>query len=232
MTADSLSFGDAYAVYSGRVDDNDPHFHAAYQIVLSATQTAIVSNARGEQWCGDAILVRPMSTHALYCRDPVILIYIDPQATLALDLADKLDMDDICNLPQGVLPFDANSSAEEIAQQLHIASQAGQSHVDPRLSKALKLLGADPGRTLITDIAKRCGISESRLRTLARQQLGVPISTWLIWRKLERAAMELTHGLSLADAASTGGFADQAHFSREMRRMFGITPREAASAVS
>jgi AraC-like DNA-binding protein len=35
-------------------------------------------------------------------------------------------------------------------------------------------------------------------------------------------------GASLAEAAYAGGFADQAHYTRAMRKMFGITPKSAS----
>ncbi len=79
--------------------------------------------------------------------------------------------------------------------------------------------------------ARHVGISASRLRTLAREQLGVSLSTWMLWRKLERAARAVLDGEPLARAAALGGFSDQAHFTRTMRRMFGVTPRAATRHV-
>jgi AraC-like DNA-binding protein len=57
------------------------------------------------------------------------------------------------------------------------------------------------------------------------------LSQWLLWRKLEQAALAISTGASLAEAAHAGGFADQPHFSRTMRRMFGLTPGAAAIAL-
>ena len=77
----------------------------------------------------------------------------------------------------------------------------------------------------ISEVASQCHVSDSRLRALAREQIRLPISTWLLWRKLEKAFCEIAAGASLVDAAMRGGFADQAHLTRTMKRMLGITPK-------
>lgn len=102
--------------------------------------------------------------------------------------------------------------------------------LDLRIDDVLRRLAAQP-QLSISEAARACAVSKSRLRELARQQLGVPLSTWLVWRKLERSAREMARGANLADAATAGGFADQAHFARTMRRMFGITPGMARTAL-
>nr|WP_225953685.1 helix-turn-helix domain-containing protein [Kibdelosporangium phytohabitans] len=73
-------------------------------------------------------------------------------------------------------------------------------------------------------VAAAVGLSPQRLRALARQQLGMPLTRWRVWARLRRAAEALRDGQSLVDAAVTAGFADQAHLTRQMREMMGITP--------
>lgn len=57
-------------------------------------------------------------------------------------------------------------------------------------------------------------MASPRLRFLAMRQMGLPLSQWIIRRKLEQARNALAHGASLSDAALTDGFADQAHLTR------------------
>jgi AraC-like DNA-binding protein len=94
--------------------------------------------------------------------------------------------------------------------------------LDPRLVQALNALGerSIPLPRLAADV----GLSAQRLRALARSQLGMPLPRWRVWTRLRRAAEALQAGQSLADAASIAGFADQAHLTRQMREMMGLTP--------
>ncbi|MFI6485832.1 helix-turn-helix domain-containing protein [Nonomuraea sp. NPDC050663] len=92
-----------------------------------------------------------------------------------------------------------------------------------------------PGRAregvAMSEIAAQVGLSPQRLRTLAREQLGMPLARWRIWQRLSRAAEALREGRTPADAAAVAGFADQAHFHRRMREMIGLTPTAVARAV-
>jgi transcriptional regulator GlxA family with amidase domain len=53
-----------------------------------------------------------------------------------------------------------------------------------------------------------------------------PLIGWL-----QRASRSLARGASLAEAALDAGFADQAHLSRSMRRVFGVTPATVAALI-
>jgi methylphosphotriester-DNA--protein-cysteine methyltransferase len=76
----------------------------------------------------------------------------------------------------------------------------------------------------LPSLAANVGSHLSALRALARHQLVVPLARWRVWTRLRRAAEALQAGQSPADAASTAGFADQAHLTRQMREMIGLTP--------
>jgi AraC-like DNA-binding protein len=76
----------------------------------------------------------------------------------------------------------------------------------------------------LPSLAADIGLSPQRLRALARQQLGMPLARWRVWTRLRRAAESLQSGRSLADAAIAAGFADQAHATRELKKVTGLTP--------
>jgi AraC-like DNA-binding protein len=66
---------------------------------------------------------------------------------------------------------------------------------------------------------------------LATQQLGVPLSKWVLWQAI-RISAQSALSMSLAEAALAGGFADQAHFTRSARKLFGLTPTELLRAAT
>lgn len=72
-------------------------------------------------------------------------------------------------------------------------------------------------------VSAQVGLAQ-RLRALARHDLGMPLTRWRVWTRLGRTAQAVQAGQSLADAAVTAGFADQAHLTRQMREMMGVTP--------
>ncbi len=226
-------FGEGAAAYRGPSADNTFHAHVAIQLVLAETGRATVVAADGMEFIGAAILIRPLVEHALSSRGEVTLLYAEPQSILASRLVKLAPAADISVIEACIVP--ELWASEPLGHWLErvTGSITQERTIDTRLEIALAYLSDEPGNSSIREAAMRCGLSESRLRVLARAQLGLPLSTWLIWRKLEHAARAISEGEPLSLAAVAGGFADQAHLARAMRRMFGITPRSAQlSALS
>jgi len=75
------------------------------------------------------------------------------------------------------------------------------------------------------ELAALVGFSEFHFNVAFRNSLGVPPHEFLIRRRIERAQqLMLSTGLPLCDIASECGLADQAHLSRQFRRIVGETP--------
>lgn len=223
----TFAFGQTCAAYRGATADNTRHTHAAIQIVLSRDAPVWVETD-AHRVSGTALVIRPMVEHALVAFGPVSLVWVERRSAVAEALLAVVETADVAPIPAELLP-DRLCEEHPDAWLCRIAGglDPPARMLDLRLAAALDHLAAAPGARTVADAVVRSGLSESRLRALAREQLGVSIATWLIWRKLERAARELTSGASLAEAAMAGGFSDQAHFTRAMRRMFGVTPRVA-----
>lgn len=226
-----FEFGTTFAIYTGTTDTTDLHQHAAYQLVSSSRGRTVVIDGLGREHCGESLLIRPLVPHATRYESSATIIYFDPQSAVALELANAAAPSDIAAMPSGVAPFDLRAPFDVLVQSLRELTGRPASHLDQRLAQILEDLARNPGAQMIGEAAVRYGVSEPRLRALVRSQFGVPLSTWLIWRKLERSARELVSGASFAEAALAGGFSDQAHFTRAMRRMFGLTPTSVARAL-
>lgn len=228
----SFTFGDRFAVYHGAADGTDRHIHAACQIVLSSDRSALIEDETGHCHTGrEGWVIPPMTVHALRATGPVILVYLDAHAPLAARILRATPAGTVVPLDTGLVPLDSRAGAAPIVAALSAEMARATPHLDARLTVALEALARNPGQLSITEAAAMAGLSPSRLRSLARSGLGLPLSTWMIWRKLERAGRALAQGAPLAQAALDGGFADQAHFARAMRRMFGITPRAARHSL-
>jgi AraC-like DNA-binding protein len=87
---------------------------------------------------------------------------------------------------------------------------------------ARESLAADPGLSLV-QLARAIAVSPHHLSRVFTQELGVSITTYRRRLRL-RAALENIEERGLARVAADAGFADHAHFTREVRALLGTTP--------
>lgn len=223
--------GNSFAIYTGYSDANDPHKHVACQLVYCHSGNAQVINELGHRVVGKTILIRPMTLHSIHSDSPLTLLYLEPESNLTAKFLKKVDSENISIIDNQCLPIDLNLEPEKLAHSLASLANIPSNNLDHRILLAMQKLAENPGTISITETAQECGLSESRLRTIVREQLGISLATWLLWRKLQSAANALRDGASIVDAAVLGGFSDQAHFTRTMRQMFGITPSVAINTL-
>ncbi len=159
-----------------------------------------------------ALVVAPMARHRILASADLLIYFVEPHCVFADSLRGRHGT--------GV------TTAPELhglrAEDIGPAAVRPSSELDSRLVDALNIVGA--GSIPIPRVAATVGLSPQRLRVLARSQLGMSLARWRVWSRLRRAAEALQAGQSLADAAGTAGFADQAHLTRQMREMMGLTP--------
>ncbi len=97
--------------------------------------------------------------------------------------------------------------------------------LDPRITKVMSLLQGKylTRKVLIADLARHACLSESRLRHLFTQQVGIPLRRHILWIRLMTAIKFAVQGESLTQAAYRAGFSDSSHLCRTFRRMYGNT---------
>jgi AraC-like DNA-binding protein len=106
----------------------------------------------------------------------------------------------------------------------------GLARPDPAVREAVRLLRG--GAVAVADIAERVFMSERQLRRRFTEEVGYGPKTLQRILRFQRAVAELrSDRVELAGAAATAGYADQAHLSRESRRLAGLSPRELARWV-
>lgn len=224
-----VHFDHCLMLYRGAAGDNTLHRHASVQICQSDTPLSMV-DASGNTIRGRALLIRPDVPHQLLPAATLTLLLIEPQSALGQAWLRQADDADICQLPESKY-LDLSLSLPELNSQLHQATKVSAAQLDPRLVRALDYLHGQPLNGAVARAAEHADISVSRLRTLATQQLGVPLSKWVLWQAIRHSAKSAL-SMSLAEAALAGGFADQAHFTRSARKLFGLTPTELLRAAT
>jgi AraC-like DNA-binding protein len=215
----SFAVGEGYAAYRGPAIEVVAHRHAAFQVAIAVQGAVAIVDAAGTCHRGVALAVAPMARHRMLAGADLLTFFVEPHCAFADRLRER------CGGGDGVTA----------AGELHGLTEADLRPVhpsrvlDPRLVAAMDAVTA-PGASM-PEVAARVGLSPQRLRALARGQLGMPLLRWRAWVRLRVAAEALRDGRSIADAAITGGFADQAHLTRWMREMMGLTPTVALPAL-
>jgi len=96
---------------------------------------------------------------------------------------------------------------------------------DPRITEVARALSAElPIDPLTSELAAQCDLSTSRFMALFKAQMGLPVSQYILWHRLLLAARMTQDRQSFTDISVESGFYDQAHFTRTVRRMLGISP--------
>jgi AraC family transcriptional regulator of arabinose operon len=100
--------------------------------------------------------------------------------------------------------------------------------VHPAMDRALKIADAHYAELhSAADLARRVGISASRLQSLFRQA-GRESPSDMIWRLKAEHALQMIRstGLTLGEIAESCGYANPCHLSRSFKRHTGLSPRE------
>lgn len=227
--------GVGWGLFIGRAGDHRPHAHHAVQIVLSDTPQRLWTADQGWQICAGAV-IGPDLLHRLdQSPAPVTLLYLEPdspdgrRAMTSLASGWRALTNDEAASALAVLH--ASSGEPPVSRVVDRLSRVPTSerevlHGDTLIASLLAALPQPlPERMSSARLAAWAGLSTSRLQHRFRAHTGLALRPYLRWRRLLTALDAVGRGLPLTDAALEAGFADAAHFTRTLRRHFGITPR-------
>jgi len=198
-----------------------PHAHPAWTLLLPVdrgTVTVVAGDAVRVQ--NEGVLLAPQSQYSAATDGPHVAVYanawrwVRPESLRpriigvgsARRVLDALDIDSGTDLSAAV------------AELAPLVGRVGS--IDSRLAFVVEGL---PAADRLDVLAAEVGISPSRLRSLAHEEIGVPLTQLRLWSRLARAIAWLPYA-TMAAAAAAAGFADQAHFARTARRFLGRTP--------
>lgn len=209
----TLLLGEHVAVLQGRAGDSVRHAHYAHQLLLSD----------GAPWCvevdgvpqqGQRLWLPSFQPHAVLAAPAEgCTVYLEPSHA---DVEAVLQQ-----LPQ--LP------ARLPALQSLLPGFCRTQPLDRRLQMAIAEIGTRlPDSVAAADIAQAAHLSPSQLHRRFQSDLAVTLRGWVLWRRLHHALVRVLAGDSLTASAHAAGFADLAHLSRSLRRMFGIRASQLA----
>lgn len=94
---------------------------------------------------------------------------------------------------------------------------------DERIRRLLYLLSCCKCDThTISSFADQVALSPSRLSHLFREQVGLPLKSYILLHQMEQAFILLLNGASITDAALGAGFDTPSHFAATAKKMTGM----------
>jgi AraC-like DNA-binding protein len=219
------------------------HSHNTMQIVLDI-QDKFRCRIGNEDWqTFKNLIIRENCLHQLDTAGSVqIIVYLDTETTLAKEIKSKCLIEKDYHAPELNL-FDhikPNLLQQALLQPnaallLSIIQEALSAIAGIRLPKKSDqritdiehfLATAHPAEISIRALAEKVYLSESRLRSLFRQQTGVSLYKYILWSRIRFAINRVMAGSPINDAAWEAGFADNSHFCKILVSMFGISPSQ------
>jgi AraC-like DNA-binding protein len=217
-----------------------PHAHHAIQIAVSVERPMLIRGARGDWRATRGMIVQPNVQHSFDCHGAAgAMLFVDPESSEGSWLCSGLRQD-ITLVPDARLsspvselrtflehPFESlevGALIRHIVQALS-PGPAPARRLDERVTRVLDAIRrSDDLRISLTDAADLACLSPSRFTHLFRQQMGLPFSRYMLWRKLTRAMVAISAARTIADAAHAADFADAAHLTRTFYQMVGMAP--------
>lgn len=123
-----------------------------------------------------------------------------------------------------LLPYDELKKIETVIKTA-IIPQSPVPSLDPRVLKGMEFINENYHKPIqITDLANHLNLSLGRTRHLFAEETQSTFTQYLLWVRTRNTILATAGGESLTAATIQHGFADQAHFSRAFKRMFGQSP--------
>jgi AraC-like DNA-binding protein len=199
--------------------------------------------ARGATWLADPglVIVGPMERFALIDVTPgavsfgvrfkpgwaLPLLGVSPRELCGLNVPVHDCAPDFTELQRRLEDCPSPAHALALLQET-VALRRGsfQAVPRPRAAQALRWLQASGGQVRMAELARALGVSERTLHRDVLDGAGVPPKLLARVLRFQRAVTLLRSGggADLASVALACGYSDQAHLSREVRELAGVTP--------
>ncbi|WNG35590.1 helix-turn-helix transcriptional regulator [Archangium violaceum] len=225
---------DAFAVRASTSTVSTFHAQHGTAILVGLDNDVTVTVADREHVRGRVVVVPPHLPHAVVSPGPTLGLLYDPERAphvagysrsrggafpLEGRLAARFGAAMAAHRASLPRPDVLDGLAREYATWL--SKEPSRHAPDRRVAQVLEAL-RDP----TTDrrlVVANTGLAQAHLQALFVRDVGLPIRTFQLWRRLLVAVAALAR-LDATSAAHAAGFADLAHFSRTSRRMLGYSP--------
>lgn len=216
------------------------HAHHAIQVVIALDGCVAIRGRDGGWREGRGIVVRADAEHSFDCNGALgVMVFVDPESSEGRWLSASLRQD-ITSVPdarlESVVPAvrafaEQPDETEDIPALVRRCVQAMRPGLPPARrfdSRVTTVLDAiresDDLRMSLDNAAGLACLSPTRFAHLFKEQVGLPFSRYILWRKLARAMVAVASERTIAAAAHAADFADAAHLTRTFYQMVGMAP--------
>ena len=223
------------------------HAHHAIQVVVAVDgEVAICGQGekplRGaEDWhTGPGVIVRQDAIHSFNGNGALgAMLFIDPESAEGTWLGNSLKRDitivsgpRLASVAQELRkfieqPFESMDVGELIRHCVQALSPGAPParRLDARVTTMLNAIRErDDLHISLESAAEMAFLSPSRFAHLFKEQVGLPFSRYMLWRKLTRAMVAIASERTISAAAHAADFADAAHLTRTFYQMVGMAP--------
>jgi len=216
------------------------HAHHAIQIVIALEGSVAISGRDGEWREARGIVVRPDAEHSFDCNGAFgVMMFVDPESSEGawLSMALRQDITIVPDTRLDALVAALRTFADQPDESSDIAAVVRQCiqglrsglaptrRLDARVTTVLDAIRAsDDLRMSLDQAADKACLSATRFAHLFKEQVGLPFSRYMLWRKLTRAMVAIASEGTIAAAAHAADFADAAHLTRTFYQMVGMAP--------
>jgi AraC-like DNA-binding protein len=210
---------------SGTVEDGDrfdPVTATSYDVMVAGLHPVAARVEQPAEQAGVQLALHPLAVPALLgCRSSELLGPGDHGHEVLGRAATELH-DRVGSIK------DAEGRLDVVTEWLRSRTDdARRSSVRPEVVRAWQVAQATGGRCRVEDLARAVLLSPRQLRTLMLAETGLSPKQLCRAFRFDNVIARLAEGSqTLAQIAADGGYADQAHLTREFRQMAGCTPTQ------
>ncbi|MCC7181674.1 MAG: helix-turn-helix transcriptional regulator [Acidobacteria bacterium] len=216
------------------------HAHHAIQVVIALDGCVAIRGKDGGWRESRGIVVRADAEHSFDCNGALgVMAFVDPESSEGAWLSSSLRQD-ITSVPdarlESIVPAvrafaERPDEVEDVAALVRGCVQglrpgpAPTRRFDSRVTTVLDAIReSDDLRMSLDSAAGLACLSPTRFAHLFKEQVGLPFSRYMLWRKLTRAMVAVASERTIAAAAHAADFADAAHLTRTFYQMVGMAP--------
>ncbi|SIT08847.1 AraC family transcriptional regulator [Paracoccus saliphilus] len=225
----------------------DPHLHSTYSIVALKRGAAEIRSARWSETAraGDVFFFNPYEVHSAYCsEEDAEYEALYPSKEFLIRCLALEPRDGPLNIQTAILKRD--SATRELIDALYTPAVEGNS-IEASLGRILTACefstdSADesPGalarracmlirknctRAMRTEeLAREMGVHKSHLVRAFSKAVGMAPQKYMRQVRVAKARELISEGSQLSEVALMLDFSDQAHFTREFKKVFGVPP--------